>query len=75
MNHNLSCPMQIRHNDAMVDECPKNLAMDQMNNHHATTTPDGDEGHVIPLSLRGVTSLFPTKNLLKKSARTTDHVI
>ena len=61
MDHNLLCPMQIRHNDVMMDECPKHLATDPMNNHHATTTPNGDESHMIPLSLRGATLHFPTK--------------
>jgi len=75
MDHNLLCPMQIKHNDVMMDECPKHLATDPMNNHHATTTPNGDESHMIPLSLRAVTSHFPTKKLPKKNVRTTDHVI
>ena len=75
MDHNLSCPMQIKHNDVMMDKCPKHLATVPMNNHHATTTPNGDESHMIPLSLRAVTSHFPTKKLLKKNVRTTDHVI
>jgi len=75
MDHNLLCPMQIKHNDVVMDEHPKHLAMDPMNNHHATTTPNGDESHMIPLSLRAVTSHFPTKKLPKKNVRTTDHVI
>ena len=61
MDHNLLCPMQIRHNDVMMDECPKHLATDPMSNHNAATTHNGDESHVIPLSLRGVTLHFPTK--------------
>ena len=61
MDHNLSCPMQIRHNDVIVDECPKHLAMDPTNNHHALTTPNGDENCIIPLGLRGVASHFPTR--------------
>ena len=75
MDHNLLCPTQIRHNDVVMDECPKRLATDPMNNHHATTTPNGGESHMIPLRLRAVTSHFPTKKLLKKNVRTTDHVI
>ena len=75
MDHNLSCPMQIKHNDVVMDEHPKHLTMDPMNNHHAATTPNGDESHMIPLSLRAVTSHSPTKKLPKKSVRTTDHVI
>jgi len=75
MDHNLLCPMQIRHNDVVMGEFPKLLATDPMNNHDAATTPNGDESHMIPLSLRAVTSHFPTKKLLKKNVRTTDHVI
>ena len=61
MDHNLLCPMQIRHNDVMMGEFPKLLATNPMSNHDAATTPNGDESHMIPLSLRGVTLHFPTK--------------
>jgi hypothetical protein len=62
LEHNLLCPMQTRVNDIRVEECPKSLTQNPDNNMHAITIPQniGDELYVIPLSLKGITSYFPT---------------
>jgi hypothetical protein len=62
MNHNLLCPMQLRMNEIMVDECPKFLAPKPTAHTHAITIPDPEDQDplVIALSLSGVTSGFPS---------------
>ena len=61
LEHNLLCPMQLRLNDVWVDEAPKFLAEDPTERTHAIEVPIGDDDSlVIPLSLDGVTSYFPT---------------
>ena len=59
---NLLCPMQLRLNDVGVDECPKFLARNATDKTHAIVTDEGKSQEcLIPLSLRGVTSYFPTR--------------
>ena len=59
---NLLCPMQLRLNDVRVDECPKFLARNATDKTHAIVIDEGkNEEYLIPLSLRGVTSYFPTR--------------
>ena len=61
LKHNLLCPMQLRLNDVEIDEVPKFLAEDPTERTHAISIPiDNDDSLVIPLSLDGVTSYFPT---------------
>ena len=46
----------------MVDECPKFLARNATDKTHAIVIEDGKSQEcIIPLSLRGVTSYFPTR--------------
>ena len=62
MESNLLCPMQVRMNDVKVDETPKFLTKNPTDIMHAISSKDGDGIKVtIPLSLRGVTSYFPTR--------------
>jgi hypothetical protein len=63
MDHNLLCPMQIRMNDHLVDECPKFLHPRPNDDTHAIKFSDTSEdpGYRIPLQLFGVTSYFPTR--------------
>ena len=62
MECNLLCPMQVWMNDVKVDETPKFLTESPTNITHEISGKDGDSIQVtIPLSLRGVTSYFPTR--------------
>ncbi len=60
MDTNLLCPMQLRMNDVRVDEVPKFLAENPDDQSHALSFPN-EQGYIIPLSLKGVTSYFPTR--------------
>jgi hypothetical protein len=61
MDNDLLCPMQMRMNDVVVNECPKFMETSPSDMSHALrVTQDGDE-LCIPFGLRGVTSYFPTR--------------
>ena len=62
MANNLLCPMQLRLNDVKINECPKFLMDEPSDIDHAieVTNPEGDH-LVIPLTIRGVTSCFPSR--------------
>jgi hypothetical protein len=61
MENNLLCPMQIRMNDAKVSDIPKFLADNPTDETHAITFKDDEATFIIPFSLDGVTSVFPTR--------------
>jgi hypothetical protein len=61
MTNNLLCPMQLRVNDVLVDDCPRFLHPHPTNTTHTIIVQEGQDRLVIPLSLRGVTSHFPTR--------------
>ena len=64
LHHNLLCPMQLRMNDVHVDETPKFLARDPNELTHAVAVRGNhrdSEVLTIYLSLKGVTSYFPTR--------------
>ena len=61
MSNNLLCPMQMQLNDVQVNDCPKFLHPHPTNTTHSIVLKEGDDTLVIPLSLRGVTSYFPTR--------------
>eukprot|EP00978_Attheya_sp_CCMP212_P042672 scaffold264194_cov49-Attheya_sp.AAC.2 len=63
MDHNLLCPMQLRMNEVMIDDCPKFLHLHLTDETHAIKVPgaDSEDDYLIPLSLQGVTSFFPTR--------------
>jgi hypothetical protein len=61
--HNLLSPMQLRLNDVVVNEVPRFLTEHLSEHTHSLIVPidDSPTPYVIPLSLRGVTSTFPTR--------------
>jgi Reverse transcriptase (RNA-dependent DNA polymerase) len=59
MENNLYCPMQLRWNGLTVNERPKHCTIEPAREDHAIIVPDGD--YLIPLSLHGITSYFPTR--------------
>ena len=63
ISHNLLSPMQLRLNDVVVNEVPRFLTEDVTDHTHSLVVPieDSPTPYVIPLSLRGVTSTFPTR--------------
>ena len=63
LDHHLLSPMQMRLNDVIVNDCPKFLTENPSATDHAivVTGDTSDDKLVIPLSLKGVTSVFPTR--------------
>ena len=67
MESKLLCPLQVWMNDIMVDKTPTVLTKNPTDIIHAILGKDGDGIHVtIPMSLRGVTSYFPTRKPTKE---------
>ena len=62
MNNNLLCHMQVQMNDINLNDTLKFLIEDPTNSSHTITATD-NEGNdiVIPLSLQGMISYFPTR--------------
>jgi len=66
LDHHLLCPMQCRVNDVTVDETPKFLASQPTDQTHALTLTDPEDPLlpvILPLELRGVTSLLYVRNV------------
>jgi hypothetical protein len=66
LDHHLLCPMQCRVNDVTVNDLPKFLAADPTNQTHALTLTDPDnplQPVILPLTLRGVTSLLNVRSV------------
>eukprot|EP00978_Attheya_sp_CCMP212_P017792 scaffold47921_cov55-Attheya_sp.AAC.9 len=63
MDHDLLCPIQLRVNEVMIDDCPKFLHLNPTDETHVIKVPgvDSEDDYLIPLSLQGVTSFFPTR--------------
>ena len=61
MTNNLLCPMQMRLNDVEVNDCPKFVHDNPTDKTHTITVKGDNDTLVIPLSLKGVTSYFPTR--------------
>jgi hypothetical protein len=63
MSNNLLCPMQLRLNDVIVSEVPKFLTTNPTEETHTIQVQERDslEMTMIRLSLKGVTSYFPTR--------------
>mgnify|MGYP003331657373 CR=1 FL=1 len=59
MKHNLLCPMQLRHSGIRVNDRPKHCTPVPTREDHSIIIPDGN--YMIPLSLHGITSFFPTR--------------
>ena len=60
IENNLLCPMQMRIAGVHVNECPKFLCTQPDHRLHALVIPSKYGDYVIPCSLNGVTSYFPT---------------
>ena len=66
MDCNLICPMPVRMNDVKLDDKPKFSTEDPTDESHAISCEDNMGTLVnITLSLKGVTSYFPTRKLTK----------
>ena len=63
ISHNLLSPMQLRLNDVVVNKVPRFLTEEVTDHTPLLVIPieDSPMPCVIPLSLRGVTSTFPTR--------------
>ena len=62
VQHNLLCPLQLRMNDVIVNECPKFLTVTPTDKDHTIiANSPGDDELRIPLDIRGTTSCFPTR--------------
>ena len=74
MKHNLLSPMQLRDNGLRVNDEPKHMVLTPTDYHHAISIPTGDDGDpmIIPLSLSGVTSYFPTRKPTRQEWENTD---
>ncbi|KAI2493824.1 hypothetical protein MHU86_20705 [Fragilaria crotonensis] len=61
--HNLLSTMQVRLNDVVINETPRFLTERVTDLTHSIVVPtdDPDVPYVIPLSIHGVTSTFPTR--------------
>ena len=71
MGCNLICPMQVWVNDDKLDDKPKFLTEDPTDESHAISSEDNMGTLVnITLSMKGVTSYFPTRKPAKMSLRT-----
>ena len=74
MVNNLLCPMQIRMNDIKVFDCPKFLIDKPDYHEHTLSIPSAHgEDYIIPLSLHGVTSYFPTRKPTQDEYRQAEH--
>ena len=71
MGFNLIYPMQVMMNDVKLDDKPKFLAEDPTDESHAISSEDnmGTLANII-LSMKGVTSYFPTREPTNMSLRT-----
>ena len=62
IKHNLLCPNQLRLNDVSVNDEPKSMVPTPTDRHHAIRLNlAGNAELLIPLSLEGVVSYFPTR--------------
>ena len=63
MEHSLLCPMQLRENDVILDECPKSMIENPTEVNHSLLVITETNYHLqIHLQLRGVTStIYVTK--------------
>ena len=75
MTVNLLSPMQLRANDICVNDEPKHMVLNPTEDHHAITVPSLEaemEPFRIPLSLKGVTSYFPTRKPTRQEWENSD---
>ncbi|KAI2488761.1 hypothetical protein MHU86_25815 [Fragilaria crotonensis] len=74
--HNLLSTMQLRLNDVIVNDVPRFLTdtVHDLTHSLAIPTDATDVPYVIPLSLRGVTSTFPTRRPTVAEYETLPHI-
>ncbi len=76
LDHHLLCPMQCRVNDVIVNDLPKFLASDPTDQTHALTIKDPNnplQPVILPLNLRGVTSLLYVRPVTIDDFNSLDH--
>ena len=76
LDHHLLCPMQCRVNDVIVNDLPKLLASDPTDQTHALTIKDPNnpiQPVILPLNLRGVTSLLYVRPVTIDEFNSLDH--
>jgi hypothetical protein len=71
--HNLICPFQLRMNGIKVDECPRFLNDDRDDQSHSIYSPSED--FVLPLTLDGVISYFPSRKPTEKELQTCHRIV
>eukprot|EP00978_Attheya_sp_CCMP212_P033856 scaffold138839_cov37-Attheya_sp.AAC.1 len=49
MDHNLLCPMQLRMNEVIIDDCPKFLHLNPTDETHASKVPGADKDTSLPI--------------------------
>jgi hypothetical protein len=76
LSHNLLSTMQVRLNDVTVNETPRFLTEKVSDYTHSLVIPtdDYDLSYVIPLSIRGVSSSFPTRKPTVEEYETLPHL-
>ncbi len=77
LDHHLLCPMQCRVNDVTVNNLPKFLAADPTDQTHALTLTDPNnplQPVILPLILRGVTSLLNVRSTTIDEFNSHDHL-
>ncbi|KAI2506945.1 hypothetical protein MHU86_7441 [Fragilaria crotonensis] len=74
--HNLLSTMQLRLNDVLVNDVPRFLTDTVTDLTHSLVIPTDatDVPYVIPLSLRGITSTFPTRRPTTTEYETLPHI-
>lgn len=74
LNHNLLGTMQLCLNDVKVNDVPRFLT-DRPDQHtHSLVIPTADDPYVIPLTLKGVASSFPTRKPTEDEYETLPHL-
>ncbi len=77
LDHHLFCPMQYRVNDVIINNLPKFLAADPTDQTHALTLTDPNnplQPVILPLILRGVTSLLNVRSTIIDEFNSHDHL-
>jgi hypothetical protein len=77
LNHNLLSTMQLRLNDVTVNDVPRFLTEKPTPLTHALVIPTDnfDDPYVIPMSLHGISSTFPTRKPTVKEYKTLPHLV
>ena len=75
--HNLLSTMQVRLNDVKVNETPRFLTETPNEHTHSLVSPmdDSDLPYVIPLTLKGVASSFPTRKPTREEFDQLPHLV